>query len=155
MPSKKLKTAPKKKSGRPTMADIEAQRVLAGIRRIYESERLNQAATARRLGMEPSSLSDILQGHNKPSLDTARAVAREEGRALADYLEEYWGDDFDPKYPSKVRAASAARRVLLDEEAIEMMRREDPGLRQDPGPLYWLKEVERFASLLRARRHQP
>jgi transcriptional regulator with XRE-family HTH domain len=67
-----------KKLGKPTLTQAETDRVLDAMRRaLRERHSGNQAALARSLKLSPASISNILSGGNKPSIDTARALGED------------------------------------------------------------------------------
>lgn len=77
---------PARAPARPPAADSPGGRLRRLIESIPEDRRPSQAEIARRSGMSPAGLSDILNGHRpNPGILTVRRVLDAIGRTLADY----------------------------------------------------------------------
>lgn len=124
----KLAHMAQSKAGKPSLSLPDADRVLKVLKRLY-LERFggNKSELARALGRSQPAVTQLLDGTNLPSLDTARRVARLEGVDVTTYLDEHAPETPSTEpFPSRWRAAQSARWLLFDEWAIEQMLAEDP-----------------------------
>lgn len=134
-----------KKPGRPSLTETETERVLAALDRLYEGRfKRNGTALAEALGRTQPGIAQLRGGVNKPSLDTARRVARLEGVPVTNYLDETADVEVTGSMPEKQRAAQSARLLRHPEWAIEEMLNEPvpETLTSDPGALFWFRRIE-------------
>lgn len=146
-----------RKPGKPSLSRAEAERVRVALQRLCDGKyKGNKSALGRAIGRSQPAVTQLLNGTNLASLETARLVARLEGVDVSSYLDEHATDaPSDEPFPAKMRAAQSARLLLMDEWAIEQMLAETPppGLRADPGPVFWFRRIEQLLSVPRAVPH--
>ena len=144
----KLPGMSQRKPGKPSISTTEAERVVGVLRRLYGARfHENKSELARALKISQPAVTQLLEGTNLPSLQTARAVARIEGVDVTSYLDEHAeDDDAASPFPSKFRAARSARGLDLPGWAIDQMLSEAPpvGLAADPGPMFWFRRIEQL-----------
>jgi hypothetical protein len=132
-----------RKPGKPSISPTEAARAREALERLYETTyEQNKTSLGKALG-----ISQLLAGTNDASIETVKRLARLEGKPLSAYLDETAPSvpDSSP-FPSKERAAAAARGLLLaDWAVVQMLSEEAPrGLKADPGPVFWFRRVEQL-----------
>ncbi len=127
------------------------------LRRIYEKDfGENKSKLARALGRSQPAVTQLLEGTNLPSLDTARRVARIEGVDVTTYLDEHAEEaPADEPFPSKHRAARSARGLDMPAWAIDLMLSEPPpaNLVSDPGAMFWFRRIEQLLTIPRSPDH--
>jgi hypothetical protein len=151
-----LKLMTTRAPGKPSLSPTESDRVRKAMERLLK-DRFdgNRTELGRKLSRSQPAITQLITGTNDPSLETARRVAKLEGVPVTSYLDGTAETDDDTgEFPSKLRAARAARALGLDDWAVEQMLTEEPpaGLRSDPGAVFWFRRVEQ---LLAAPRPAP
>lgn len=157
-PRDRLADMADRKPGKPSLSRPEAERVKTALQRLLDERfKGNRTALAKGLGRSQPAVTQLLDGTNLASLETARRVAKLEGLDVTSYLDEHAHDaPADEPFPSKSRAAQSARLLLMDEWAIDQMLTEPPpaGLSADPGPVFWFRRVEQLLSAPRTAHDQ-
>ncbi len=122
-----------RKLGKPTLSETETDRVVEAMRRaLRDRHESNQAALSRALGLSAASISNILSGGNKPSIDTARALGEDLGEDYRQWLDPPTGVKVaQPAMPTAPEPANGRSfytrddwQPLLD-PALEILIRED------------------------------
>lgn len=136
----------KGKPGRPSLSETETARVVEALERLYDGRfKKNETALAGALGRTQPGISQLRDGTNKPSLDTARRVARLEGVPVTNYLDETAGEQ--GSVSERQRAAQSARLVRLPEWAIEQMLNEPmPENTSELNAMAWFRRIEMLAA---------
>lgn len=145
-----LKLMTTRAAGKPSLSPTESERVRNAMERLLK-ERFdgNRTELGRKLSRSQPAITQLLTGTNAASLETARRVAKLEGVPVMSYLDETAdADEEEGEFPSKLRAARAARALGLDDWAVETMLTEEApaGLRSDPGAVFWFRRVEQLLS---------
>lgn len=122
-----------RRPGRPSLPADEAARVKDALKRLRdESYGGNATKLGEALGMSQSGVSQIINGKNTPSFETAKELAKAIGVdvwALLGREEEIIVLDKDI-YPNRARAIAAAKLLHMSENSIARVR-DRPGAKSD------------------------
>lgn len=138
-----------KKGGAPSMSEEDADFIRGVMREVMHRLEMTTTALAKELRISQPSLSQILSGKTKPSMQTVVNLSMVSGvspSALTPSILSAFGAA-PKKYPSKVQATWACLEVGLPAEAIRRMWDDDPDfLNEDPGARWWFQRADGFAA---------
>lgn len=143
-------------SGRPSLADQSAKRVVEKMRELLNSAEFlgNKTKLAKALGISQPSVSNLLLEKNSPAFETAERVAELAKMDVWELLgtKKPAGErvvEYDERYPNLQAAITFARADGIAEKAIERVRSEAYSMNEDPHPRVWLRRIEDEAIAVR------